>query len=202
MNLFFDLDGTLLNSHKRLYFLFQHLVPDSNLTFQEYWTLKRNKVNHQEILTKQFNYSKEDYQKFEDHWMDEIEKEKWLNLDEPFDGVSAFLQKLKPQNKIYLVTARQSKKMVKKQLARYGWHKIFDTIFVTEHKQDKFSLINENVQVSHDDWFIGDTGMDIEVGKKLGIKTAAVLTGFLNQEKLASYQPDLILANVTLFQLN
>lgn len=201
MNLFFDLDGTLINAQKRLYALFQNLVPASKLTFEEYWLLKRNKVNHQNILTDQFNYSPEDYQKFEHLWINEIEKKEWLNLDEPFEGVSVFLQKLKPQHKIYIVTARQSKEMVEKQLASFGWNNIFDAVFITEQKQDKFSLINGKVSVTPDDWFIGDTGMDIEVGKKLGIKTAAVLSGFLNREKLESYQPDLIIADVTSFQL-
>ncbi|MFN5877929.1 MAG: HAD family hydrolase, partial [Flavobacteriales bacterium] len=89
-----------------------------------------------------------------------------------------------------------------KQLANFGWNHIFENIFVTEQKSDKHSLILKNVLVSLEDWLIGDTGKDIEAGKKLGINTAAVLSGFLNQEKLASYQPDLILTDVTLFQLN
>ncbi|MFN5149620.1 MAG: HAD family hydrolase [Flavobacteriia bacterium] len=202
MNIFFDLDGTIIESRKRLYMLFQFLVASSDLTFDEYWELKRNGISHKSILTTQFNYTSEDYSAFESLWMNEIEKEEWLNLDEPIMGVTDLLLSLTAEHRLHLVTARQSKDMVYKQLANFGWNHIFENILVTEQKSDKHSLILKNVLVSLEDWLIGDTGKDIEAGKKLGINTAAVLSGFLNQEKLASYQPDLILTDVTLFQLN
>lgn len=201
MNIFFDLDGTLLNSQKRLYELFQYLVPTSELSFEEYWKLKRNKVNHEELLTTQFGYSPEEFKKFEHIWMKEIELEKWLNLDLPFEGVTDFLKTLGEKNTLYLVTARQSKEMVNKQLRNFGWDSIFESVFVTEQRKEKHALIQENVTVSPIDWFIGDTGLDIKVGKQLGIKTAAVLSGFLNKEKLTAYKPDLILEYVTSFTL-
>jgi phosphoglycolate phosphatase len=202
MNIFFDLDGTLINSHKRLYALFQYLVPSSNLSFDEYWTLKRNKINHKEILTKHFNYSLDEFHKFEQLWLKEIELESWLKLDSPFDGVSEFLNELRKNNILYLVTARQSKEMVIKQIGTYGWETVFEKILVTEQLLEKHLLIKENVTVSANDWIIGDTGLDVEVGKKLGMQTAAVLSGFLNKEKLSEYKPDIILSNVTSFKLN
>ena len=58
VNIFFDLDGTLLDSRKRLYKLFQDLVLESNLTIDEYWELKRNKINHKTILIEKFGYTK------------------------------------------------------------------------------------------------------------------------------------------------
>jgi phosphoglycolate phosphatase len=202
MNIFFDLDGTLINSHKRLFALFQYLVPSSNLSFDEYWTLKRNKVNHKEILTKQFNYSLDEFHSFEESWLKEIELEKWLNLDIPFDGVSEFLKELRKNNILYLVTARQSKEMVYKQIGDFGWETIFEKIFVTEQKIEKHLLIENNVSVSANDWIIGDTGKDIETGKKLNINTAAVINGFLNKDCLAQYNPNIILESVTNFNLD
>jgi phosphoglycolate phosphatase len=196
MNLFFDLDGTLINSQKRLYALFQFIVPKSNLSFDEYWLLKRNKVNHQEILTEQFNYSSDDYTKFENLWMQEIELEKWLILDSPFEGVTDFLNSLTKKNSLYLVTARQSKDMVYKQIADFGWESFFTKILVTERKFDKFQLISQNCHIQSTDWIIGDTGYDIETGKKLKIKTAAVTNGFLNRECLSQYQPDILIDSV------
>ena len=50
-----------------------------------------------------------------------------------------------------------------------------------------------------DNWIIGDTGMDISVGKKLGIKTVAVLSGFQNLAVLSAYKPDYILKNIKEF---
>jgi len=57
------------------------------------------------------------------------------------------------------------------------------------------------VKINPDDWFVGDTGHDIIAGKKLGIKTAAVLTGFLSKEKIEEYEPDIILTSVLNFKI-
>ncbi len=180
----------------RLYELFQYLVPASHLSFDDYWKLKRNKVNHEEILTIQFGYSSMDFKKFEYAWMQEIELEKWLILDAPFEGVTDFLNLLRKKNSLYLVTARQSKKMVYKQLADFGWESFFTRIFVTERNFDKFQLISQNCHIQNTDWIIGDTGYDIETGKKLKIKTVAVTNGFLNRDCLSKYQPDILIDSV------
>ena len=50
MNLIFDLDGTLIDSRLRLYNLFQQLVPTSELTYQDYWAFKQEKVSNEDIL--------------------------------------------------------------------------------------------------------------------------------------------------------
>jgi len=47
---FFDLDGTLPDSRERLYRLFCELVPESRLSFDKYWALKRRKQDHKTIL--------------------------------------------------------------------------------------------------------------------------------------------------------
>jgi len=47
---------------------------------------------------------------------------------------------------------------------------------------------------------IGDTGKDIQVGQMLGIKTCAVLSGFLNEKALLNYGPDLILPTAADFR--
>jgi phosphoglycolate phosphatase len=196
MNIFFDLDGTLIESRPRLYQLFQFLIPNSDLSFYEYWDLKRNKINHKEILTSKFNFSEGQYIHFEQKWMLEIEQERWLELDHPFEGVTDFLIQLNQQYNIFLVTARQSKETVLNQVRKFGWEDIFSDILVTEQKQGKHLLIKNAVQLNHTDWIVGDTGKDIETGKYLGINTAAVLTGFLNEESLKAYLPDKILINV------
>jgi phosphoglycolate phosphatase len=110
MNLIFDLDGTLIDSTLRLYKLFQSLVPNSKLTYDEYWELKRNKINHKEILTSKFNYTTEAYELFEKEWMIEIEKTQWLALDKPFEGVTQMLIDLSQYHKLFLVTDPANRK--------------------------------------------------------------------------------------------
>jgi phosphoglycolate phosphatase len=202
MNIFFDLDGTLIDSRTRLYRLFQYLVPTSNLSFDEYWLLKRNKINHFEILTNKFGYTEQAFKVFEQKWLNEIEQPKWLHFDVPFNGVTELLANLSSTHKLYLVTARQFESEVLKQITNFGWEHFFSKIFVTAQTKEKHELISDNIVVSPDDWFVGDTGMDVQTGKKLGIKTVAVLSGFLNKENLLSYKPDFIINDVTCLTFN
>ncbi|GHT73790.1 pyrophosphatase PpaX [Bacteroidia bacterium] len=185
----FDLDGTLIDARKRLYDLFQYLVPLSRLTFEEYWDLKRNKINHHTILTTQFGYSEFDYTAFEKNWLNLIETEEYLKKDMIFDGVIETLEKLK--YKIYLLTARQSVPMLHWQLKKLKLFDFFDDILVTEHKISKVDLLKK-IKLSSDDFFVGDTGLDILAGKEIGLKTIAVAYGFVAKEKLEEYQPDFI----------
>ena len=129
--------------------------------------------------------------------MDSIEQDNWLSLDKPFDGVTSYLLNLKNKHRLFIVTARQLEQKVLKQIESFGWSNIFSEVFVTGQKVEKFDLINNSIKLSVDDWFIGDTGKDIQVGKLLGIRTAAVLSGFLGEPTLLEYKPDLVIQNVT-----
>jgi phosphoglycolate phosphatase len=196
MNIFFDLDGTLIDSQQRLFQLFQYLVEKSNLSFDEYWNLKRDRINHHTILTTKFGYTQSMYEDFEYKWMCEIELKRWLDLDVPFKGVGSLLSQFSKEHSIYIVTDRQNVKSTLDQVLSFSWNKYVSKTLVTEKKQEKFDLIKDNIIISSKDWFIGDTGKDINTGKKLGINTAAVLSGFMNERSLRQYQPDLIIENV------
>ena len=200
MNIFFDLDGTLIDSKERLYHLFQELIPQSNFTIDEYWFLKRNKIDHKTIITRYFKDI--DFIQFETNWMKLIEAKEYLDFDTPFKDVECFLKKLKLSNKsLFLVTARQSISGVNYQLNKYGWISLFKNILVTEQKYSKAELIRPHLKKQHEDWIIGDTGSDILIGKELNIKTAAVNSGFLSHESLKEYKPDILLEKVTDFKL-
>jgi phosphoglycolate phosphatase len=201
-NVFFDLDGTLLESRPRLYQLFQYMVPSSKLSFDEYWELKRNKVSHPQILKDLFSYAPEDIYRFEEDWLKQIELPEWLILDEPFEGVSGYLGELKQTHKVFIVTSRQSEKMAVDQISRLGWLELVDKLLVTGQVKEKYDLIKNEVKVGSEDWLVGDTGKDIQTGKRLGVRTAAVLSGFMNEEKLRGYNPDRILKDVLELKFN
>jgi phosphoglycolate phosphatase len=195
-NIFFDLDGTWLDSKNRLYQLFQFLISPSGLSFDDYWELKQNKISHEEILQKKFNYNSEQIIAFNAEWMKRIELPEWLKLDTPAKGLKTFLESLS-NYELHVVTARQNKQAAIGQLESFGLATYFKNILVTEQKMDKEELITNFVVCTPNDWIVGDTGKDIEIGKKLGLRTAAVLSGFLNRNKLSEYKPDVILTTVT-----
>lgn len=83
-----------------------------------------------------------------------------MNLNE-----ICILKELIPEHELYLVTARQSEAKVAMQLSDFGWTNVFSRTFVTQQKIEKHSLIKNIIATSPTDWFIGDTGKDIETGK-------------------------------------
>lgn len=202
MNIFFDLDGTLIDSKLRLYNLFQHLVVGSNLTYDEYWGYKQNKVSNQTILAEKFGYSESMIKLFVKEWMTLIEHRDFLKFDKTIAGVERILALYQQEHDLYLCTARQHKHATLEQLELLDLKKFFQQILVTEQKHTKDELICNNVSnLNSSDWFIGDTGHDIQVGKKLNVKTCAVLSGFLSREVLVEYQPDALLGSVADFQV-
>lgn len=192
LNIFFDLDGTLLDCRERLFRLFQFLVPASNLSFETYWELKENHVKNGNILSSYFGYSEEDIVAFEKTWLMNVEQSEWLTLDKPFDGVTNYLFGLKDVHSMYLVTARQNEDSARRQIASLGWAGMFKGILVTGQKMDKSKLIRSTLTPHEKDWMVGDTISDILAGKQLGIRTAVVLSGYLTRQEAVRYEPDQI----------
>jgi len=199
-NLFIDLDGTLIDARKRVYEVFRFLVPTANFSFDAYWEIKRAGISNESILANQFDFSDLQIANFISRWMQEIEKENWLELDEPFDNVENKLQKLKNEYKLILVTARQSTTNTLKQLKKLQLDIYFDDILITNQTLTKQVIIKQKFDITSDDLIIGDTGKDIEAGKALGIKTIAVLSGFLSASTLEKYKPDYILQSINDFK--
>lgn len=195
--IFFDLDGTLIDAGERLYSLFQFLVPQSKLTYGEYWDLKRHKNTHAMILADRFGYDGSKIHDFEKRWLELIETKEYLDKDTVYPDVIETLEKLKRKYALYLVTARQSVKNTVAELKRLNLFDLFDDVLITEHKSTKEDLIRQCVsQLSSDDIMVGDTGKDIQAGKALGVQTIAVSSGFLAAEVLREYEPDRQIKNI------
>ncbi len=193
---FFDLDGTLLDSSRRLYTLFMELAPESFFSYEEYWDIKRKKTNQQDLLKKYFNYTNDRVLSFKETWHKRVEDPTLLEMDTPFEGVPAFLERIFHKKKLYVVTARQHPERVETQLDKFGWKPYFVDILVTQQKQSKADLIREHLSPESDDILVGDTGDDILCGKELGVRTVAVCSGNLNADSLKEYKPEQILDSV------
>lgn len=194
MNLFFDLDGTILDSRERLYRLFIDLTGLNELTFNDYWNIKRNGIGHKQILMEQYGWDLSSYQLFYEKWMNLIEDEQYLKFDTLFPNILKSL-KLCTRNNIdtHIITHRQSENNTIKQLDKLGITALVKSILVTNQKSSKKDLITaQQLPLQSSDYLVGDSGKDIECAKELGIQSVAVLSGFLNKEKLSNYHPDFI----------
>lgn len=184
--IFFDLDGTLLDSSDRLYNLFCDLIPECNFSKEEYWDFKRNKINHKMIIEKYFlNY---DFDKFNSQWLNLIETEKYLNFDKLYEFTTDLIKGL---DNIYLLTARQSKENLFNELERLKIKDYFKEIYVTENKVTKYDIM-KSLNLDENDIYISDTGRDIIWAKETGMKSIGVGWGFMSAEKLKDYKPDVL----------
>lgn len=197
MNLFFDLDGTLVDAKKRLYKLFQDLVPVSQLSHDEYWNRKRSGVSHRQLLLDEYNYDEQLFRAFENKWMSLIESSHYLSMDKPIEGVTQKLSQFTSAGYLlFVVTARQKRGPVVQQIEDFGWTRHFAKVLITEQKHSKAELVYPYLDPGKKNVIIGDTGIDIECGKTLKMHTIAVLSGFLSYEVLVGYEPDHVITSV------
>ena len=189
----FDLDGTLIDSSERMYRLFCDLIPECELSKDEYWNYKRHKVNHKSLL--EMLYPQVDFEEFNDRWMLLIEKKKYLDMDENYLDTIDVLSQLKLNRSIlYLLTARQSKSNLMRELSRLNLIDCFDAIMLTEGKKTKEDLLKTCFQEKEEMFnsnyiFVSDMGKDIQLGNQLGFYTVAITHGFMSREKLLGYHP-------------
>lgn len=202
MKIIFDLDGTLICSKRRLYELFCDLTKQSFIDFESYWNLKYQGYKNEDILMRQLGFSNSQINEFLAQWMIDIENDYYLSFDSLIDGVAEFLSEYYRNNDFYICTARQSIVQANKQLKDLGILDFFSDVFVTGKNLSKEKIIRKsNLFLEKSDWFVGDTGHDITTGKELGVQTCAVLSGFMSEESLKSYNPHLILSNITKLKL-
>ena len=198
MKIIFDLDGTLICAKKRLHELFLHLLKDEYINYDRYWSLKFSGNNNTDILRNHFDYSEAKIDMFLISWMNKIESDYYLDMDVIIAGAKKTLEKYREDNELYICTARQSVSQAHKQLRNLGLFDFFKEVLVTEHKASKEEIIKRSgIVFLKDDWIVGDTGHDIITGKKIGVNTCAVLSGFMSKRSLGNYSPDLVIENVS-----
>lgn len=193
MSIIFDLDGTLIDASDRLYNLFCELIPECVLTKEQYWAYKRDKVNHKMLIEK--FYPNHSFEEFNSKWMSLIEAKEYLEMDKTYKDTITVLEKLREKIDVYLLTARQSKKMLLDELQWLGLTSYFKQIMTTEGKYTKEEVLSiycesDNSLNCKGNIFVSDMGKDILLGKKMGYRTIAISHGFMSADRLAEYEPD------------
>lgn len=196
MNIIFDLDGTLIDSSERMYRLFCELIPQCKFSKEEYWDLKRDRINHKQLL--ETFYPEIDFWGFNRKWMLMIEEKRFLDMDSNYEDTIPVMKQLSCDNNIYLLTARQSKQALLDELKRLKLFDFFQEIFVTEGKMSKEELLKvattNNVELlDKNSLFISDMGQDISIGNMFGYYTVAITHGFMSGKRLKEYKPQNII---------
>lgn len=187
--LFIDLDGPILETKLRHYWVFNSALTklglETNLDSELYWELKRNKTPLNEIL--KLNLTSNKYHKeLSIELLNLIESLEALDKDIIKTGAQDFLNNARFYFKhVCLVTLRRNKRNTLAQLERLDLTQYFDSVVIPEvtsnnPKYNALKNISFNTAL-----FIGDTEEDFITAKKLGIKSVGILNG-IRVKKLMS----------------
>lgn len=202
MNIFFDLDGTLIDASIRIHQLFEDLT-GSHITYDEYWKLKRMLFSNEEIVKSKFRFSNKQVIQFLDNWMIQIEDEKYLKMDKLFSFTKETLENFVKKNcNLYVITNRQKVAATLNQLKLLDIMPFFQDIFITEQKIKKIKLLE--LKITHFepyDYLVSDDFLDIDEFNKHQIKTIAVLSGMGTREIFEKHIPHMITDNIESFYL-
>jgi len=199
--LFFDLDGTLLDVHQRIYKAhqdaLQHLNHRSPYTFEQYIQLKRQKTSEKEITSKIL--SETEYEQYSKKRNELIEKEEYLQLDTITKTSVEKIKELKKDHWLILLTNRKNKENTLQQLDRLNLSHLFEEIIICNETQTKYDNIQKSLFFNKDAIIIGDTEEEMTIGQKLGIKHIAITSGMRTKEILQQNQPTQIISKISQF---
>lgn len=179
----FDLDGTLLDSRKRHKIVLDDILKKYNIELDtsDLIEFKRNgKNNVNFLISKGLNEAKA--KEIQQKWIENIENEEYLKLDILYSDTFEVLEQYSKDNDLILVTARNNKDGLQKQVRDLGIEKYFSTIKVVVPGKN---VAHEKAQVLRDYsaiLFIGDTLSDAQAARLTGIDFKFHENGFHARE--------------------
>lgn len=202
MNIFCDLDGPILDVSERYFRVYQNIVDQyggERVDKMTYWHLKRDRQPLSALLALTGCQASEEV--FWTRWLHKIELLESLRYDTVIHGAREQLEKLKQHHTLILVTLRQRRANLGKQLDYLNIDHYFTAVLSTNPCgvngwETKQRLIAESGFPVGNALIVGDTEIDIRAGRALGLKTVAVLSGIRNRERLAEERPDFIVGDM------
>ena len=206
----FDLDGTLVKSHKTIYkttvkALTDLKIPTVNLDEAHFY----ERIGHHfEDIFSEFNIPVNDFETFIN-----VYKNQYFDfIDEStlYEGTEETLENLKSRNILTSLLTTKGQEQAKKIINHFNMKNYFDLVTGrrngVEHKPspEPLLLICDELNVKPEETvMVGDTELDIACGKNAGSKTCAVTYGYRTKKILEEQEPDLIINSITdLINLN
>ncbi len=205
MNIYFDLDGTLIDVSARFYRIYCDLLGlfncDKRLSKEQYWRLKRERCPEEEIVHR--TCMDVDVGKYIDLRMKMIESPEYLKYDCPFSYTFKVIRKLKEEgNRLVVVSLRESLEKTKREVDQFGFRPFFDKVLVHNAAVvDKWKLKVDMVRSDslfdvNNSVMVGDTEADFMAARGLGIPCFLVSSGIRTGEYLTSLNPGFVIENI------
>ncbi len=188
-----DLDDTLINTNFRQYEVIRSFFDLYNVkisSFQDYLDFrisnKASNVNYAE----QYFCKKIDLKIYRDYFIENIEKDRFLDLDTLIVEID-LLKKLSEEYNLVLLSLRSSYIQGIKQLEKLKLKPFFNDIYFVKHNiiNPKILILNNLKLQSNILSFVGDTVTDYEAARNCELPFIVVNTGlFKITEKLETYE--------------
>ena len=200
---FIDLDGTLVDTSERHYRVYKdilHIVEDSTpLLKEEFWNRKRSGQKTIELLPNYFSDSV--VHEFMNEWFRRIEDITYLRYDTLVPQALTILDFLEKSAELILVTLRHNKKNLFWELNSLGLLNYFKEVLVgSTSSNDKSRLIQEylnKIPPCTKLAMIGDSEVDLGVGKQFSMLTIAVTYGIRSKKFLCKLEPNFCLESLS-----
>ena len=198
MQVFFDFDGPILDCSVKYHNLYSELMKDEGLdvlSLEEYWEKKRDRWSEQSIveLTAPHGFF-ESYQKKRISLIEDVSR---VGDDIMWPHVPTMLKHISQNHQLFLVTLRNRRETLMKQLESLGIKEHFLQVLNKDNNEGTYRTKVELIKphLSQPSLIIGDTEVDVKAGQQLGMKTLAVSCGIRNEKHLSELQPDAILSS-------
>ena len=197
--IFFDLDGTLVDSsigiHNAFTYTFQQLgapVPDAK-TIRGFMGPPLESSFASRLLESEVSSAVQIYRSYY--------KEKGAHEAQLFPQIKDLLTELSRDYPLYITTTKNEPTAIE-MVSNFGIAHLFDGIYgstpETPHKSDVIRRVLQTRGLSADQVIIiGDTKFDMIGAQETGIKKLAVTWGFGELDELLSHQPDWIASNAS-----
>jgi phosphoglycolate phosphatase-like HAD superfamily hydrolase len=201
MQIFFDLDGTLIDVSERNYRVYKEvtaLFRGTPLPKEKYWEFKRKKTKWP-VLLPLSGLAADIEPVYLAEFIQKIEEPEYLKLDMLYLGALDAVDELARKNECYIVSLRRNHDNLLRQIEWLHLAPHFTMILSGHSEGDgydvKTQLIKEELR-EKEGIIIGDTEADIIAGQTLGIVTVALTSGIRDAEFLTELKPDHIVAGI------
>lgn len=187
-----DLDGVLLDVSERYYRVHCAIAGAKRMSKACYWDLKRARAPIEELVEPGADASF-----YKARWLDLIERQDYLACDCVIPRCADALKELSADRVLTLATLRRDEAAMRAQLTSLDLERFFSSVLCAapsaEPWRSKRELLASAGAEKGAGWIVGDTEVDARCGKALGLKTAAVLSGIRDRERLELERPDALL---------
>ncbi|MFZ2633417.1 MAG: HAD hydrolase-like protein [Desulfosalsimonadaceae bacterium] len=201
-----DLDGPILDGRLRHYRCYADIMIEHGynpIPINRYWDMKRNRINRHIYLAE--SDAESFYNNFLLNWLQRIEQKEYLALDLFQNGSFKTLTSWKSQGiSLVLATMRHNSENLKWQLNQLNIITLFDEVIAIGNgdsgkvKAEHIISKVKNIKSLNAVW-IGDTEVDVDAARYLGVDVCAVTCGLRTAEFLESLNPNYLETNLSSF---